>query len=176
MSHVIDRAAWSPQEREEFDELLTEVITSSNETTARLDLAERLLNDAVQAHRPWASEVQRSALREGLSREIKRHQDRQRVPVSYDGRVLSMPAIQARKVVDASGSVSYQRELIELWTWQELQAKREEAIRASKTYGEKVAHYDRLLFLRVLAPESLTPAEAAETLGLDLGAWLGRVA
>lgn len=176
MSHIINRAAWKPVEREEFEELLAEVVGSSPDTTARLDLLDRLLADAIQAHRPWATEVARSARREGLAREIKRHQDRRRVSVSYDGRVLSVPAVQARKVVDAAGAVTYQRELIELWTWDELETKRREAVQATRTYTEKVAHYDRLLTLHVLAPASSTPAEAAEALGIDLAEWLGRSA
>lgn len=176
MSHIIARAAWSPEERDEFEDLLADAVAYSSATTLRLDRAEQLLNDAIQAHRPWASEVERSALREGLAREIKRHQDRQRVAVAYDGRVLSVPAVQARRVVDSSGVVSYQRELIELWSWDEVHAKRAETIQATKTYSEKIAHYDRLLMLQVLAPDSATPAEAAEQLGLKLTDWLGRAA
>lgn len=176
MSHVIDRAAWSPEERAEFEALLTEVCDASRDTAGRLNLMEELIQDAIQAHRPWATEVARSARREGYAREIKRHQDRQRALVAYDGRVLSMPAVQARKVLDADGEVSYQRELIELWTWAELRAKRKEAIRAAKTYTDKVAHYDRLLFLAELAPEAGTPSEAAKALGLNLEEWLGRAA
>lgn len=172
MSHVIDRVAWSPEEREEFEALLDEVVSSSRDTTERLNLADRLLNDAVQAHRPWAAEVQASCRREGLAREIKRHQDRQRVSVAYDGRILSVPAVQARRVVATDGAVSYQRELIELWTWDQLIEKRTEAIRAKATYSDKVAHYDRLLALRVLAPESKSPDDAAQQLGIDLDYWL----
>lgn len=176
MSHIRDRAAWSPEERAEYEALVGEVVDASRETRARLDLMDELINDAIQAHRPWASEVARAARREGYAREIKRHQDRQRALVAYDGRVLSVPAVQARKVVDSDGSVTYQRELIELWSWDELWEKRGEALKAAKTYSEKVAHYDRLLALRELAPDAETPAEAAEALGLDLGEWLGRAA
>jgi hypothetical protein len=176
MSHVIDRAAWSPEERDEFEQLLGEVVDASRDTTARLNLMDELVSDAIQAHRPWASEVARSARREGYAREIKRHQDRQRVSVAYDGRVLSVPAVQARRVVDADGAVAYQRELIELWSWDELWEKRGEALKAAQTYSDKVAHYDRLLALRELSPTSTTPAEAAEALGVDLGEWLGRAA
>lgn len=173
MSHVIDRAAWSPEERAEFEALLAEVVDASRDTAARLNLMDELITDAIQAHRPWASEVARSARREGFAREIKRHQDRQRALVSYDGRVLSVPAVQARKVVDDDGAVSYQRELIELWTWEELREKRKEAVHAARTYTDKIAHYDRLLILAELAPGTDTPAAAAEALGIDLTVWLG---
>lgn len=173
---IIDRAAWSPEEREEFDELLAEVVAATRDTTDRLNLADKLLNDAIQAHRPWASEVEASCRREGLGREIKRYQDRQRVAVAYDGRILSVPAVQARKVVADDGVVTYQRELIELWTWDQLFEKRGEAIKAQATYSEKVAHYDRLLALRVLAPDSKSPSEAAQQLGIELDAWLAGTA
>jgi len=176
VSHIIDRAAWSPEEREEFEALLAEVVGASRETAARLDLMDELITDAIQAHRPWATEVARSARREGYAREIKRYQDRERVAVAYDGRVLSVPAVQARKVVDDDGAVTYQRELLQFWTWGELKAKRQEAVKAATTYTEKIAHYDRLLMLADLAPESTTPAEAAAALGVDLGEWLGRAA
>lgn len=176
MSHVIDRAAWSPEERAEFEALLSAVVIASRDSSDRLDLMDELITDAIQAHRPWATEVARAARREGFAREIKRHQDRERVSVSYDGRVLSVPAVQARKVVDSSGVVTYQRGLIELWTWEELREKRKEAVHATRTYSEKIAHYDRLLMLADLAPDSATPAEAAEQLGVSLGDWLGRAA
>jgi hypothetical protein len=176
VSHVIDRAAWSPEEREEFEALLAEVVGASRDSGERLDLMDELVADAIQAHRPWATEVARAARREGYAREIKRHQDRERVSVSYDGRVLSVPAVQARKVVDSSGVVTYQRELIELWTWEELREKRKEAVHATRTYSEKIAHYDRLLMLAELAPDSKTPVDAAKALGVELGEWLGRAA
>ncbi len=176
MNRAINRAAWSPEERAEFDELLAEVIAASTSTAERLALMDAKVLDAVQAHRPWATEFIMAARREGYAREISRHQGRQRVTVAYDGRVLSVPAVQARRVVDESGVTGYQRELIELWTWDELREKRREAVKASTTYTEKVAHYDRLLMLGELAPGSETPAEAAAALGVDLGEWLGRAA
>lgn len=176
MSRAINRAAWSPEERAEYDALLAEVVAASTKTAERLDLMDSKITDAVQAHRPWATEVLRAARRSGFSAEIRRHQDQHRVPVAYDGRVLSVPAVQARRVVDESGVAGYQRELIELWTWDELREKRREAVKAATTYTEKVAHYDRLLMLGELAPEAKSPAEAATALGVDLADWLGRAA
>lgn len=176
MSRAINRAAWSPEECDEYETLLALVVDSSTDTRERLDTFERLLNDAVQAHRPWATEVSRACRRNGLSGEIRRHQGRQRVPVSYDGRVLSVPAVQSRRVVTASGEVAHQRELLEYWTWDDLRSKRAEAVKAANTYTENIAAYDRLLMLGELAPASATPAEAAAALGVDLGEWLGRAA
>lgn len=174
--HAIDRAGWSPEERDEYEALLGEIVEESRDSRERLDLFEHKLLDAIQAHRPWASEVERACRRFGMGKEISRFEARDRALVSYDGRVLNLPAKQARKVIDTEGSVSYQRELIELWPWDDIAAKRTEALMAQRTYSDKVAHYDRLLALRVMAPDSKTPREAAESLGLDLDEFLGKAA
>jgi hypothetical protein len=174
--HAIDRNAWSPEEREEYEALLAEIVEATKDTTDRLDLFEHKLLDAVQAHRPWASEVERACRRFGMGKEIARFEARNRALVSHDGRVLSLPAVQARKSVSASGEVSFQRELIQLWTWDEITAKRTEALKAQRTYSDKVAHYDRLLALKVLAPDSTTPSDAADQLGLDIDEFLAKAA
>jgi hypothetical protein len=172
---AIDRNAWSPQERDEYEELLAEVCNATNDTRERLDLFEEKLADAQQAHRPWAFSVARQCQRFGLGKEISRFQDRNRALVSFDGRLLSMPTVQSRRV-EVAGEVTFQRELIVLWTWAELRDKRAEAIRASETYTAKVGHYDRLLALEEKAPGAATPAEAADQLGLDLDEYLGTAA
>lgn len=176
MKHAIDRAAWSPEEREEYEDLLAEIAAQTNDSRERLDVFERKLLDAIQAHRPWASEVERACRRFGMGKEISRFEARNRALVSHEGRVLSLPAIQSRRIAVADGTVTYQRELIELWTWQQIEQKRTEALTAQRTYDDKVAHYDRLLSLHVMSPESTSPADAAERLGLDLDEFLSKAA
>jgi hypothetical protein len=172
--HAIDRAGWTPEERDEYEDLLGEIVGETSDTRDRLDLFEHRLLDAVQAHRPWASEVERACRRFGMGKEVSRFEDRNRALVSHDGRVLSLPAKQARKVTNTAGRLTYQRELIELWTWDEISAKRLEALKAQRTYDDKIAHYDRLLALRVLAPEATSPADAAKTAGVDLDDFLSK--
>lgn len=170
----IKRNAWGVDERAEYDKLLAEVIAATNNTTARLDLFEAKLNDAIQAHRPWAREVEQYSVRIGLAKEIKAFQDRSRAMVAHNGRVLNLPKVQSTLVRnEESGEVFYQRELIELWTWEQIADKRTEALKARQGYTEKVAHYDRLLALRDMCPEANTPAEAAKMLGLNLDEFLG---
>lgn len=168
---AINRAHWKPGERAAYDKLLAEIVAATNDTTTRLNLFESKLNDAVQAHRPWATEVERACLRTGMGKEISRYQDRNRALVSYNGRILNLPAVQARKV-RVDNEVHYQRELIELWTWAEIVDKRAETIKAQRTYTEKIAHYDRLLALRVMSPDSKTPVDAASKLGIDIEEFL----
>lgn len=170
---AINRSAWGSDERAEYEVMLDAVIESSKNTGDRLNTFERLLNDAVQAHRPWARDVERVAIRAGLGKEIKAHQDRIRAHVSYDGRVLDLPRVQARRVASPAGEVVYQRELIELWTWSEIEAKRNEALSGQSAYTSKIAHYDALLALRDMAPGSTSPVDAARQLETTVDQWLG---
>lgn len=173
MTDRIDRKGWSPHERSEEAAMWQDIVDSTTDTHARLDLAERLLNDAIQAHRFWAHELERQFLRNGLAKEIKRFQDRHRAVVAYHGRLVSLPRVQGVKARRPDGTVYEARALIEFCPWEEIAAKRLEAIRIRRTYSEKTAHYDRLLALRELAPDTATPVQAAAALGIDLDGYLG---
>lgn len=168
----INRAAWSPDERAEYEVLLHEVVTATSDTTQRLDLYTQLINDAIQAQRSWAVDVQRANARQGATAEIKRYQDRTRAMVSHDGRVLNLPAIQGTKVRTVDGDECHQRALIELWTWEQIIEKRTEMVRARHVYADKIAHYDRLLALREMCSVSTSPADAAGRLGIVLEEFL----
>ncbi|GAA0738429.1 hypothetical protein Drose_04555 [Dactylosporangium roseum] len=171
--YAINRAAWSERDKDEYEDLLAEICNATTDTSERLDLFEDKLTDAVQAQRTWALHVSRACRRAGLGKEIVRFEDRNRALVSYDGQLLSVPRRQGRKV-KVAGEVTYQRELIVVWSWDEIAEKREEVIKATRSYTVKVQQYDRLLALRVLAPAAKSPAEAAELLGLDLDEYLGK--
>lgn len=173
MSERIDRKGWSPDERGEEEAMWQDVVDSTTDTQARLDYAESRLNDAIQAHRLWARELERQFLRNGLAKEIKRHQDRHRAAVAYHGEVLNVPRVQGVKTRRPDGSVFDQRALIEMRPWDEIAGKRLETIRMRRVYDDKIAHYDKLLALRDLAPDTATPVEAAMALGLDLDEYLG---
>lgn len=171
--YAINRATWSPRDKDEYEDLLAEICNETNDTSERLDLFEDKLIDAVNAQRQWALDVARASRRAGLGKEITRFEDRNRALVSFDGQLLSVPRTQSRKV-KVAGEVTYQRELIVVWSWDEIAEKREDVIKASRTYTAKVQQYDRLLALRVLAPLAKSPAEAAEMLGIDLDEYLGK--
>jgi len=170
------KLTWEPEWREEYDALLDEVVSVGTNTSARLNEFERLLNDAVQAHKPWARDVERTCIRAGLAKEVKAFQDRTRAAVSYDGEVLSLPRVQSRRIIDHEGKATHDRALIELWSWSEIIAKRVEAKAAGVTSANRMAFYDKLLALRGLCPESASPQDAADRLGLDLDEFLGREA
>jgi hypothetical protein len=94
----VKRSSWQPEWRDEYDALIADVLAVGTNTHRRLDEFERLVEKARKAQRPWARDVERACLRHGAANEIKGYQDRTRATVSYEGRVLSLPKIQGRKV------------------------------------------------------------------------------
>lgn len=170
----INRKGWDAEERAEYDRMLADVVAATSETSERLDLFEQLLTDAVQAQRLWAADVERSCVRAGLAKEIKNYQDRtNRAMVAYNGAVLNLPKVQGTVSRSTTGEAYHQRELIELWSWQQILDKRAESLRSIRHYDSKIAHYDRLLALREMCPDASSPADAARLLGLNLDDYLG---
>lgn len=170
---TMNRNAWGSDEREEYEAMMALVVASSKNTRDRTKLIAKLLNDAVQAHRPWARDVEYQAIRTGLAKEIKAYQDRTRALVSHDGQVLNLPSIQSRRIQSVDGEIYFQRELIEVWSWEQIEAKRTEALVGQHAYTSKIAHYDALLALRDMAPGAKTPDEAVRQLGTTVDQWLG---
>lgn len=166
------RGSWGSDERVEYAEMMELVVACKN-TTERLNLMGRLVNDAIQAQRPWARDLERAAVRAGFAKEIKSYQDRNRALVSHDGQLLNLPSVQDRRVTTPTGEIYHQRELIEVFPWKDIEAKRTEAMKGQSTYDAKIAHYDALLSLRDMAPGSRTPEEAARMLGTTVDQWLG---
>lgn len=169
----INRRPWSPEEQDEYDAMIAEIVGSTTNTATRLDDFEQRLADAIQAQRFWARDVERACLRKGMAAEIKSFQDRRnRALVAHNGRVMSMPKAQGRTVRTESGEVAHDRALIEVWTWAQILDKRATDLRARRHYDDRIAYLDRLLALRELCPDSASPADAAIQLGIDLAGFL----
>lgn len=171
----VNRRPWLPEEQEEYDQMITEIISGTTNTAKRLDAFESRLADAIQAQRYWARDVERACLRKGMAAEIKNFQDRRnRALVSHEGRVMSMPKAQGRTVRTEAGEVAHDRALIEVWTWEQILDKRATDLRARRHYDDRIAYLDRLLALRELCPDSVSPTDAAAQLGIDLDEFLAK--
>jgi hypothetical protein len=135
--YAINRNTWSPSDKDEYEDLLAEICNETTTTRASVSTSSRdKLIDAINAQRQWALDVSSASRRAGLGKEITRFEDRNRVLVSHNGELLSVPRTQSRKV-KVAGEVTYQRELIVVWTWDEIAEKREDVIKASpRIHGE----------------------------------------
>lgn len=169
----MNRSAWGPGEKEEYDVLLQRVIEEADSTHERVDLMERLVTDAIQAHRWWASDCERDARRTGFAAQIKSYLKRSRVLFANREAMVDKPRVVGFKRANAEGVVYDVQALLETATFDELRDKRREAIRSIKSYSDSIALLDRLLFLAELHPDAATVAEALEVHGMSLDEYLG---
>lgn len=102
----MSRAHWSPDDRDEYEALLEKSFTAGSSSHERIDAYEALLADAVQAHRPWARDVERENQRQGANREVTAYGKRRepKVRLAYNGRVISKPARLIPGAVEVAGS------------------------------------------------------------------------
>lgn len=166
------RLSWSPEDHEEFAGLL-DAVFAIPASTERYDAAVGMLLDAEQAHRPWAHDLVQETLRLGMQQLLRRERDRRAsVAVSFDGRVVTKPRVQSVKRTDDDGEKVEQQSLIDFWTWEEIEAKAAEYLRAAQGFREGWGMCRRLLQLRDRVPGALTPADACAGLGTTVEAWL----
>lgn len=168
------KTGWPPDWVEEYADMMEEVIASSPDSAERRAAFLSKLNDAVQAHRPWAVALDADIRRRGATDEVAWYA-KARVPkrlFSHDGQLLTQDAVAGFKRTRATGQRWVAQELITVAPWDELRAKRAEQITMERSYGAKAALYDRLLALHDLAPSAANPDEACGLLGIDMDAYL----
>lgn len=165
-------ASWSPDDNAEFDALMQAVVSEATSTGDRVEAMAEKIADARQAHRFWAGDIDREALRTGYASQIKSWLKRNRVLFAYHGAVLSKPRVIGRRSRSGEGSASFEQALIEAFTFDELRTKRHEYIDQIRAYTENIALIDRLLALADLVPGATSPVEACEQLGITVESWL----
>ncbi len=151
-------------EQEEWDDLLAQVPldATTGEAAAKL-LA--LLNDAVQAQRPWAKDRLNEAVLAGLSKTWRAHVQKQRPKLKTRyGNVKQVGGAKRRRV---DGNVIHVQIPFDLMTFEELAQHRDMEARNRRALAENVKAQDRLLALHDKVPSAKTPAEACRKLGLD---------
>jgi hypothetical protein len=168
----MNQQTWSPQERAEWEAALEQAATETETTTEAAVMLAALVDDAYQAQRPWADDVQRTALHDGLRKQVNDWKKRSRLLMSHDGRVLNRPRAVGITRVDEDGTTWTQQELIQTVSFDLLRAKRAEYLKQIDAYRDNVAVIDRLLTLQARCPEAITPQEACDRLGLDLDDYL----
>lgn len=162
----------NPAERREYEALLTAVLTEADSTGERVALMDRLIDDAVQAQRPWATKVEESSRRIGYASEIKSYLKRTRVVVAIRDREVSKPRTIGAKVTNNDGKVVDLQLPFEVLTFDQIRDKRREYLKSIAAFKDNLSMLGRLLDLADAAPGTNTPAEAAVALGIDLDSYL----
>lgn len=134
-------------ERAEWEQMLTEAWSRSTSTALVADDLARMLNDAVQAGRTWASTIQSDALDLGLQKLAKAHRQRQ-------AKTTKGPISTTIGVVGASGQFE-QLELVTC-TPEQLRAKLEERTKQLKASSRNAAVLRRLIAVCDKHPKAKT--------------------
>lgn len=172
----MNKKSWSPEELAEHDDLMAEVCDATKDSRQRVQLFLSKITDAVQARRLWARDLERYATYLGAATYVK-HWDKARreVAVSYNGRLLTKPAVVGITGIDGAGDPVFQQRLFFFFSWEEIERKRTEYMRQIQAYKVDIHICDRLLALRDLAPAAINPDEAARSIGTSVEEWLSEV-
>lgn len=172
----MNERTWDEDDRAEYDAACREAWESGDSTRQRINSFLSMLHDAIQAHRPWAHEVEREALRRGAGSLLNRwNKAKNQIPVAYDGRVLSKPRSIGTRRTDESGDSYSTQTLFDFMDWSELAEKKREYLIQVKAYTANVAVIDRLLALHELVPTASNPADACKQLNTTVETWLAEV-
>lgn len=159
-------------EQQEWDALLASIPADLPTRDAAHRLA-GLLEDAIQARRPWARQRLNEALHAGLAKTWRSHVQKQRPKVrTKNGSVKGIGGIR-RAVGDRT---EYVQIPLDEMTFDELVQYRAMHVSNLTTLAENARVVERLLALREQAPRSLTPKAACRRLGLDPAAVMAGVA
>lgn len=169
------KVGWPPEWNSEYTEMMEEVIAETPNSAERIAAFLAKLHDAVQAQRQWAMLLDADIRRRGAGSEVSGYAKARvpRLPVAYDGRLLTQDAVAGFKQTRASGEQWVAQQMVAMVSWDELKAKRAEQLAMEHAYGVKVAMYDKLLALRDMAPRAANPAEACSILGMSIDDYLG---
>lgn len=165
--------SWTPDERAEYDALVSESLTTSKATRERTAHFLDGLSDAEQAQRRWAVEVARSLKETGAASHLKRAEKAaNQAAVSYRGEVVAIPRTIGIKTPDASGATVDQQMLFDYIPFDRLEDKAKEYVTNLRANRRNLDTVLRLLDLRTQVPEAATPAEACGKLGTSVDAYL----
>ena len=159
------------EERAEYDELLDEVCAKNDTTGTRAAALIDGLDDAVQAHRPWALPVLKDLAYVGAQRAVKRHA-RRRAPSAITKSGRDKVVMAGRKVTTETGGSAYQQEQLTLFTREDLQAMATRAGQQIKAERDNIEWAKALLALMDKHPSAATVADALRAEGTTIEAWL----
>ena len=169
---------WSPEDNDEVDELFTRAIGEAGKPTGErvVDLL-ALLDDALNAQRPWAWELRRTLMYRGATATIRNEcKARASVGVAYNGKIVTKPRMVGGSTITESGERASALKLWDDLSFDEIRSRIIEDRKVRAAYDVNIAIGSKLLGLEELVPGARTPGEACERLGITVDAYLGEEA
>lgn len=167
-------SGWDRGAMAEYRELMHGACDASRENSRRKEVLLDRLNDALQAHRDWARDMEDEIrLRGALSLITSFARAERTVLVAMsDRRSLLKSKDIGIKLVDDSGQIYEQRAFFEELTWEQIEDKRAAYLKGRRAYDDNVAIMDRLAALRLMAVGTSTVGEACDRLGISVDEYL----
>lgn len=171
---MFNKLSWPDEWVEECVAMMEEVLRRATSSPARNHLLGELLNDAIQAQRGWALDLQRESIQRGLGSMLRSYTQSRvsPLPVNLDGHLYEKSAVAGIERTGDDGETWVQQALLARSTFREIAAKRARDLKGERAYSIRVALDDKLLALEQLAPGTKTPEEACESLGVSLHDYL----
>jgi hypothetical protein len=168
---VTGKAHWGEAEVEEYDSIIEATLRNDVSTSERAETFAYEIESAIQAHRPWAREVEQDAKRRGYLSIYKQEVRKGTVLVQVGGEDIEKPAMVSVQRVGDNGVTFQQLAFYEVMTREQIAFKRTEYIKARRAYDSNVAVMDKLTAM-LDAAEADDLATAAASLGLSVEEWL----
>lgn len=169
------KKGWSDQDHAEFDALVAEVQALDVSTAERGERFMLLIDDAVQAQRMWARDVERSSRLAGFKAIWYRIQRRGSKLVLIGGREVDKPAQISVKREDASGKQFRQLAFFDDIDLADVADKRREFTTMRNSYNDNILMLNKVeMFIKHAGAR--TVREAEDTTGMTLDTWLARKA
>lgn len=168
----MNKSSWSPEEREDYEALLDSIVSQHSTTHSRGVAFVDALHSALSQKLMWARDVQREAELQFGENECKDYVKRNRVAVTYQGKVINKPRAIGVQRVQSSGKAAFEQALFDFFTWDELEAKAAEYLKAIAANKQNLHVVVRLLELREAVPGAINPVQACSTLGTTVEEWL----
>lgn len=171
-------AALSRMERDELNDALSEALNGSRKPSREsARRAIELIEAADAAGRTWPSVVRDEALERYCFNSQKSISKREAVVlVSHDGRVIGKTVRVGRKVARPDGSTAFDQALFSEMSWDEVAQWARLILTQIDGLQANLSMVNRTFELRVRAPESFGPGDAAAALGTTVAEWIERAA
>lgn len=168
---MTNKAAWGADEHDEFDRLVGDALSVDASTSARAQVFREGIEDAIQAQRPWAREVQQDALKRGYLAIYKQEARKGTVLVEVRGVQIEKPSQVSVRKTSAEGVPLYQLAFYEVMTREQVHEKRREYIKQIRAYDSNVALMDKLTAM-LDAADTDDLETAAAKLGVSVEDWI----
>ena len=156
-------------ERHEWNALLDDANKLDGSTRQRGEEVIRLLNDAVQAHQPWADTLINGWVLSGaMNAATARHKRTGVRSVALKRAKRSRSMVVGTTWTDPTTGVSAdtQQSMLDM-SWDALTERARASKRRVRDLGFTVATDAKVMALRAKCPKSATPREACRLLGID---------